>query len=601
MRALSQIYDLCDRKLKIQLVQLFCLISVLMVLEIASVGMFLPLIQLFIDPTRLSDLPLVGRYVGVFSGIDQAELLIWFAFGLLAFFVVKNICMGLAIAHQNRIIFAAQTDLQKRLLTNYIRQPYLFHLARNSSESVRTIMISAPISLVGVLQPVLNIIIESVLALGVIAILMAVEPFGTFLIVTYMMVALTAVYMLFRAPLLSWGRKIEKLTQRMFQTINEIFGAYKELSLRQRTGWVVNSFASLAHTRGDDSAARSTANQIPRLAGETFVIGAVTIMIIVTANRSDSIQATLPVLGIFAAAGLRILPAANRILNYLTTLRGNLASLENVHAAIFPAVTAMSCDPDGRAPGPAENFQEIRFEHIDFVYPENGRSALTDVSFSVKKGDRIGIVGPSGAGKSTLADILLGMLAPSRGGIYIDGTSIEQNLPAWQTRLGYVPQSIYICDDTVRRNIALATDDAEIDELRIERAIRAANLEQVISQLSDGLDTVLGENGARLSGGQRQRIGIARALYHEPDVIVFDEATSALDNETEKEISRTIAELSTDKTVFTIAHRIDTMKSCQCLVFLSGGNLIDQGTFDDLLRRNDLFRRMTQTSADDAA
>jgi ATP-binding cassette subfamily C protein len=324
-----------------------------------------------------------------------------------------------------------------------------------------------------------------------------------------------------------------------------------------------------------------------------FVCGLLAVSLLLTLKNG---AAALPLLGLYAYAGFRVIPSANRIMMYVTELRYSRAWIHDLRAdlAALPALEPPS--------GPAA-IEPIRFaravvlEHVSYGYEGESEPVLTDVDLAIARGESIGIVGPSGAGKSTLVDLLLGLLTPTKGRITVDGRDIAGALRSWQRHIGYVAQEPFVLDDTIRRNVAFGIADAQIDERRVTTALRLAQLADFVDGLPDGLDTLLGERGTRLSGGQRQRVAIARALYDEPEVLVFDEATSALDTPTERELIAALEALRGVKTLVVIAHRLTTVRRCDRLAVLRDGRLAAVGAYDDLLAHDAAFRAMVGSAS----
>jgi ATP-binding cassette subfamily C protein len=336
----------------------------------------------------------------------------------------------------------------------------------------------------------------------------------------------------------------------------------------------------------------ATLEAIPHLLIETvFVCGMLLVIALVTLYRHTSPD-MVPLLGLYAYVGFRMLPSLSRILVAVNNIRYGAAATLRL-ATDLHAFTRL---PDGRFPASVEGLlpftEQIVLEHMTYAYEGTPVPVLDDVTLTIRRGESIGIVGATGAGKSTLIDLILGLLQPGSGRITVDGRDIAHSLRAWRQKIGYVPQSIFLLDDTVRRNIAFGLRDSDIQEEKVWAAARMAQLEEDLTSLPQGLDTVIGERGIRLSGGQRQRVAIARALYSEPEVLVFDEATSALDNQTEQEVIRSIEALRGEKTLLIIAHRLSTVRACDRLVFLHDGRVAGCGSFAELAAQCGEFRRM---------
>jgi ABC-type multidrug transport system fused ATPase/permease subunit len=315
----------------------------------------------------------------------------------------------------------------------------------------------------------------------------------------------------------------------------------------------------------------ATMQQIPRLWLELLAVIGLAILVISMLAQDRALEAVLPTVGLFAAAAFRLMPSVNRVLGALHSLHYGLPMLNNVYNEINLSIPEVSLIQKNIA-----DFRvEIELNRVTYTYPGGTESALKEVSLVIKHGESIGFIGTSGAGKSTLVDILLGLLSPDTGEVKVDGNNIQENLRSWQDQIGYVPQTIYLTDDTLRRNVAFGLPSEQIDDASVQRAIQAAQLEDFVSSLPDGLETLVGERGVRLSGGQRQRIGIARALYHDPAVLVLDEATSSLDTDTENGVMQAVTALHGRKTILIVAHRLSTIEGCDRVYRMEDGRLVD--------------------------
>jgi ABC-type multidrug transport system fused ATPase/permease subunit len=318
--------------------------------------------------------------------------------------------------------------------------------------------------------------------------------------------------------------------------------------------------------------------QIPRLWYELLAVAALCLLAAVMVWQGKTAQAMIPTLGLFAAAAFRMLPSVNRLAHAMQSLRFSQATIDMIHSELNLPRSEPETD---RAPLPFSG--TIELEGVFFRYPSAAADSISGVSLTIPHGSSVGIIGGSGAGKSTLVDIILGLLEPSKGRVTVDGTDIATNMRGWQSRIGYVPQSIYLCDDSLRRNVAFGLPDNKIDDWAVRRALKSAQLEEFVAELPDGVNTLVGERGVRLSGGQRQRIGIARALYHDPAVLILDEATSALDTETETGVMDAVEALHGAKTLIIVAHRLSTVAHCDTLYRLDRGKVVACGSSHDLI------------------
>jgi len=384
-----------------------------------------------------------------------------------------------------------------------------------------------------------------------------------------------------------WGRQIHRLRASIMQSLQQSLGGVKEVKILGREDFFTSIFARNWRAIMNVQVRRGSLEVAPRLVVETlFVCG---VMGVIISLYGGGVGSVVPLLGLFAYAGLRILPSLHWIVYYQNNLRFGAAALDEIQRDWRNLAEA---EDSARTAEPLPLRNQIALHAVSYRYEGADRDALTCVDLAIKRGESVGIVGATGAGKSTLIDLILGLLEPTAGSVRVDGTDIRERLSSWQRQIGYVPQSIYLMDDSIRRNIAFGIDDAAIDDERVVTALRMAQIEAFVQGLPHGLDTVVGERGIRLSGGQRQRVAVARALYHDPEVLVFDEATAALDSQTESELARAIQSLQRKKTLIIIAHRLDTVRHCDRLVFLIGGRVVDAAPFDALQARNPAFRKL---------
>lgn len=320
---------------------------------------------------------------------------------------------------------------------------------------------------------------------------------------------------------------------------------------------------------------------LPRLWLEIIAMGSMASLVVIMLWVGKEVNAIVPVVGLFALSAFRVLPSVNKIVNGLQTLRVSRSTIETIHKDLELNIPTPKVQEDR-----AFEFSSLKTEQLSFCYELTEEDVLKNVQIEVNRGEAVGFVGQSGSGKSTLIDIILGLLKPQSGDVLVNGQSIETIKQSWQRIVGYIPQTIFLMDDSLRRNIAIGIADNEIDEVAIREALTSAQLEEFVASLPEGLDTVVGERGVRLSGGQRQRIGIARALYHHPSVLVLDEATSSLDTETEQGVMKAVQALQGDKTVIIVAHRLSTVEYCDRLYRLDAGRIVDEGTFDEVMNRS---------------
>jgi ATP-binding cassette subfamily C protein len=563
---------------------------------IGAAGIF-ALIKLLSTPPSLPALPLFAAIVSFFPWREGNGLIFSFTALIAVFYIAKNCLAAVSVYLQSKMTTDSAAALSRQMLQGYLSAPYTFHFARNSAELIRNTTDSAEAVFRLNLMPAVNIASESFVLLGLIIVLLATAPTVTLIATTILFSLLLILLKLTRRSFIRLGAREQNLKRTILKSLQQSLGGLKEIKVLGRERFFFNDF-TLRHRALTRLRARHlTLSAIPRFLIEAvFVSGILLLIALLTAYGNVGVE-LIPLLGLYAYAGFRIIPSVLRIMASLNDLRYGLPITQRLHQD-YLTFGQQDVDPFSSGSGeekPRSLTNCIVFEHIAYSYDGSPRFALRDINFTIHRGESMGIVGPTGAGKSTLIDVLLGLLTPSSGRLMVDGEVIANSfsLRSWRKQIGYVPQNNFFTDDTIRRNIALGIEDAAIDEAKLKNAVAMAQLEEMISTLPLGLNTVVGERGIRLSGGQRQRIAIARALYHQPAVLVFDEATSALDNQTEQEVIRAIERLRGRKTLVIVAHRLSTVRSCDRLVFLQDGQIASCGTFDELMQNNADFRRMS--------
>jgi len=546
------------------------------VLETFSLGLVVPAVGLLTQSNYLKKFPALDDFLGHPSEVQ-------FVVGSMVFIVVvyiaKSVFLIWSLWVQRGYSNSVTTRVGKQLFEIYLRQPYSFHLRRNSALLIRNSQNSSSL-MSGIIDPLLTILADTLVTAGLFALLVVLEPKGT--IVTVIVFGVSA--WLFRRftnqRIRRWGEAQNFHKGMILQHLQQGFGGVKDVKVLGREDHFVGQYSEHLTESAIISRQFSIAQSLPRFGLEILTIMGLAVLVVTMVGSGRELTTILPVLGLFAAAAFRLLPAVNRTITGFQTINVNRPILDALHRDLALPITG------GRIRLGPENFKDqIELRDVTFTYQSVPTAALSGVSLRVCRGEAIGLVGPSGSGKSTLVDILLGLLAPQSGQVLVDNTEIQLNLRGWLDQIGYVPQSIFLTDDTLRRNVAFGLPKEEIDDGAVQAAVRSAQLEDFITTLPAGLDTVVGERGVRLSGGQRQRIGIARALYHNPSVLVLDEATSSLDTETEHGVMQAVQALQGDKTVIIVAHRLSTVEYCDRLYRLEDSRIVDEGSFQEVINR----------------
>ena len=564
-------------------------------LETATAGAIYLLVKLAGDPSRISAIPLVSALASFLPGFSHATMVFVFASLFALFHLCKAVFTIWAGYARELALGKASVRLSTMFFRAYMTAPYSFHLKRNSSELIHHVNDSIGRVLGGAMAAYVNLLLEVLVACGLAGAMLVAAPTVTVTVGALVGLFLFAFLRLTRAEMVRSGAEAHRLSTMMLKSVRQGLGAIKEIKVLGREQHFLDAYDGLKHEALRAAARRRALAAVPRLGTEAiFAAGGLSALALYT-FASPGGENVIPLLAIYAYGALRLLPASSRIPNLISDIHWSAAPVDR----LYEDCTALLAAPSRPEPpdiAPAVFADRIVVENLQYAYDGAPGWALQDVNLVIHRGESVGIVGPTGAGKTTLVDLIIGLAAPQGGRITIDGRDLQEIGPAWRRQIGYVPQTIYLVDDSIRRNVALGLPDDQIDEQRLWSAVRMANLEDVVRSLPLGLEAGVGERGLRLSGGQRQRIGIARALYHNPAVLVFDEATSALDSETEADVIHAIEALQGEKTLIVIAHRLSTVRRCQRLVFLRDGRIQVTGRFDELLRASEEFRTMARLS-----
>jgi ATP-binding cassette subfamily C protein len=553
-------------------------------LEVVGIGLILPYIAILKDPRVVLDAPMAQPFLSFLKIRDAQQLMITLGLGLVGAFAVKSGYQVLLNRWLYGYVFETYNRLCRHLLTGYLNAPYTFHLQRNSAEVIKMVTQTVQRFIVGFLIGLLVVLKELLVVVALTVLLVFVDPVATLGALLVLGVPTALIYHLMRHRLAESGRAAEASMGSLIQWTEQSISGIKETLVMGRASFFIERQSH--YVRRLTGALRSLMflSTIPQQLIDTLAISAMIALILIMLARGQDMQSMLPVLGIFAMGAIRLLPSTTRIANRLADLRYHHAATE----LIFDELRATHGDRPAAVRAQelslVEGFESsLVLQHVSYRYASIPHSAIQNISLEIPKGSWVGLIGATGAGKTTLIDLILGLLTPTSGRILIDGQDMKDNVAGWQRHLGYVPQHVYLMDDTIRRNVAFGSSDQDIDDKRVWLALRSAQVEKLVRSLPSGLDTMIGEHGDRLSGGERQRLGIARALYHDPEVLVVDEATANLDNETEAAIVRTLAALKGEKTIIAITHRLSMIKDCDLVYVLRDGKLCNSGAYSDLL------------------
>jgi len=585
------LYILGDKKRQLPLlIALFLSNSFLDTLGIGLIGPFMALVNDTGIIQRHPALVNVYRFSGATS---PNQFIVFVGLGIAVIFCLKLSLSYNSFRYIYKFSFNHQADLQRKLLHTYLSVPYTFHLRTNTALLIQNVAQETQAFCNGSLLPILLAVSNGVL-IFLLTSLLALTNFIATVAIAGLILVVFGFYSRFRKQIAQWGKENSEASGEVIRVVNHSLGGLKETHIFGCESYFESQLDVQAKRCADAASAYATVSQLPRLVLEAvlmlFLIGFVSLTILLGGDAKQLI----PTLSVFALTSIRLLPSAAHFIGAFGSIKNNSHNLHKLYLNLKEAETealipqqlggeSHAALPSSASPHKLPFQRKINLHHIGYRYPRAKQTALKQVSLEISRGQSIALIGKSGAGKTTLVDLILGLLIPDSGDIRIDGKSIYTDLRAWQNMLGYIPQSIFLIDDTIERNIAFGVPDHLIEQQKLQKAIRSAQLESLIEQLPEGLQTSVGERGVRLSGGQRQRVGIARALYFEREILVLDEATAALDTETEQLVTESIRALSGTKTMIIIAHRLSTIQHCDRVYVMEGGRVAQEGSYQEVV------------------
>ena len=559
------------------------------ILEVAGIASIAPFMAIVSSPELASENETLAFLFNITNAESHKEFVIILGFGVIAVLLVSNSYQAFMMWVVTNFARFQTHRLSVRLLRRYLFKPYSFFLNRNTSEMGKNVVNEVSRGVGGVLLPLLNLVSKSIISVSILILVVLIDPYTAIMAILIFGGIYTALYLSVKKLLHKIGIQTTDSATARFKIAQESMSGIKEIKLRGSENIFIDLFDIQSNLYAKNYAIRALIASIPRYFIEVIAFGGIIAIIIsmLIAGKTESEVITLT--SVYAMAGYRLLPAIQGIYGDLTNLKFNLP----IFSVLANDLKENKYKEQVQGYSEKIDFKEkISIKDVHFSYDGN-KSILNDINLSITRNDTIGFVGTTGSGKTTLIDILLGLLTPDKGSIFVDSTQIDQkNLQSWQKKIGYVPQSIFLIDDSIEKNIAFSIASDKIDKKRVVDAAKMADLHDFILTLEDGYSTSVGERGVRLSGGQLQRIGIARALYHNPEVLILDEATSSLDGATENTIMKSIHGLSHKKTIIIIAHRLTTLKECDVIYLLDKGQVVASGNYQELVDNNKKFRKM---------
>ncbi|WP_263819100.1 ABC transporter ATP-binding protein [Salinibacter sp.] len=597
MDILRKLFSLLTRRERRNLYILFVAVLMMASLQVASVASIMPFLSVASDPSIIQENEYLRWAYTTFGFDDNRSFLIALGVGALIVLVVSNIFIILTRWAMERYSWGRNHSLSRRLLRSYLYRPYEYFLTRNSSELGKNILEEVKEVTDQMLKPTLRGVAKAVVALFIVGFLVYFDPIVALMVTVVLGAAYGGIYLVVRNQLDKRGEARVEANTKRYQFVGEAFGGIKEVKIQGKEDAFINFYDDPSERYAWNQALYRVIKKAPRYIIEMVAFGGIILIAVYLIAVQESLQQVIPVLGLYAFAGYRLLPALQEAFHGLASARFNVAALEKLHRDLKGLAEADSSafGESGGTVAPSLGLeQELALRGVSYTYPGADTPAIKDLSLTIPARSMVGFVGKTGSGKTTVVDLILGLLRPQNGEVMIDGTPLRADiLRSWQQTLGYVPQHIYLSDDTVARNIAFGESPDQIDIETVREAARRAHiLDYVERDLPNRWETVVGERGVKLSGGQRQRIGIARALYNEPSVLVFDEATSALDQSTEAGVMEAIYDLDGEQTILIISHRLSTVQRADNIFMLEDGRKVGEGSYDDLLEEHSKFRSM---------
>jgi len=563
-------------------------------LETIGIASIMPFLAVLADPTVVESNRVLSR---VYKRLDLGstrDFLVLLGFSFFGIMLLSTAFRTLTHYAMNRFVEMRRHSIGLRLFETYLRQPYTFFLGRQSYDMTKNILSEVDQLIENVFRPLIRTASFGIIAVFIVTLLLIANTEVAFILLFVMGGLYLLIYSLFRKLLLRLGSERAEANVGRFKTAGEALAGIKTVKLLGLERGYLARFTGASRRLSRHIALHKTISQAPKYLVEMVAMGGILALTLSMLLTTGELEQVLPLIGLYSLAGYKLLPALQQLYSGATQLRFASAAVDQIEEDLRqrPILTRLPAE----APPALVPTESIALRGVSFCYPGGRAPALFDISITIPVGTSVGIVGGTGAGKTTVMDLILGLIEPSDGQIAIDSVQLDQgNRRAWQKAIGYVPQDIFLTDSTVAENIAFGLCPSEIDRERVEAAARTAQIHDfIVSSLPNGYATMIGERGIRLSGGQRQRLGIARALYDDPPVILFDEATSALDTLTEKALMNEIAGLNVGKTIIVIAHRLTTVRDCDCIFLFDKGRLQAQGSYDSLAKTSTLFRDMTQ-------
>jgi ATP-binding cassette subfamily C protein len=604
---INKLRPLFSQRDKLQYAGLLVMMGFGAVLEMIGIGAVPAFISTLASPDKVRNFPGVEPVLDTLGITTNKELVIWGAIGFILIFTIRVGYLILLRYVRIRLTERHRVRLGRLLFTRYMKAPYEFHLGRNTAELLRNVESETKNIISGVINPVLKLILNGLMTISIAGLLIATTPWAAMAAIGGVGGGAWFFLRMVQEKMGKYGKEARTERKKAIQAVNQGLAAFRVARVLGVEGSLIDDFHKSIARYAKLQRYKGVISSLGNPLLEYIAVAGLMLLVLAMVAVGTDLTAMVPLLGLFGAAIVRLRGTIGAITGMLNTLQFNMASVDAVVGDLraldglgHEAVALPEATQNGATSRSGTNLsfkQELRFEDVTYAYPNTDEPALQSIDLSIEPGQSVGLVGATGSGKTTLVNVLLGLLEPRDGRVLADGVNVRSNLRAWRDYLGYIPQSIFLLDDTIRRNVAFGVPEEEIDDDKVWEALYAAQVGTfVMNELGDGIDAMVGENGVRLSGGQRQRVGLARAIYHNPDVLVMDEATSDLDNETEHRVMEALDDLKANRTFITIAHRLSTVQGCDRLFFMKKGRVAARGTYKELCATREDFREMAQVA-----
>lgn len=596
--AIQKTYDLLTAAERKKAIFLLIIILITALLDMLGIASILPFISVLANPQMINSNEFLNNIYQTSSiiGVNNEQQFL-FMMGVIVFFlfIISLTFRALTQYYLLRFSLMREYTIGKRIIEGYLHQPYSWFLKKHSADLGKNILSEVNLVIQLTIIPILNLFAQIAVVIAIVALLIMVDPILALISGSVLSFSYISIFHFIKKTLHRLGIERFQANLDRFSVVSESFGAIKEVKIGRLENVYTSKFSKSSEIYANNQSIAAIIAHLPRFFFEGIAFGGMIILILLLMAKGTGFSNILPIISLYAFAGYRLLPALQHIYSALTQIQFSKSSLETLHNDLVSLNSIVERNSKDYSEKHISFEKSIDINRINFRYPDSKQDTIKNLTFGIPASKKIGIVGTTGSGKTTTVDIILGLLDPIDGSLSVDGKMIDNNNKrSWQKMIGYVPQQIYLSDDSVAANIAFGVEKKNINQEAVEQAAKLANLHEfVVKELDNKYDTTIGERGIRLSGGQRQRIGIARALYHKPKVVIFDEATNALDNVTEKAVMNSIYNLKNSVTVILITHRMSTVEGFDKIILLDKGSLKAQGTFEELNKKNIIFKKMT--------